>query len=67
VEIVEPIEGLDIKVFINTRCNGHELVLKTDGYFLLVHQNVIDNRIQILRNLNNMRLTLAHFKRGANI
>jgi hypothetical protein len=55
VKVVEPIkEGLDIEIFINMGHNGHEPSLKTDGYFLHVHQSAIDNCVEMLRNLNNI-------------
>jgi hypothetical protein len=68
MKILEPIkEGLDIEVFINTEHNGHEPGLKTDCYFLLVHQRAINNCAEVLRNLNNIQLALAYSKKCTNI
>jgi len=56
-------EGREIVIHVNTEYHGHESGSMTDCYFLLVHQSVVSICVEMLKNLNNIQLTLAYSKR----
>jgi hypothetical protein len=52
-------EEQDIEVHVNSLYNRHEPGSKSDAYFLPVYQSAKDNYVEMLSNLNNIKLALT--------
>lgn len=55
-------EGQDVEVHVNMGYNGYKRGSRTDSYFFIVYQSAIEYCIEMLSNLNNIQVVLAHFR-----